>query len=65
MIVQVTVNITKCSLIISSISKSENVDYASLSSLNISTNTTASNKSQFEHNNNYLYIVHYNLIDFS
>ena len=63
--VHVTVNITKCSLIISSISESENVDSANLSSLNISTDTTSSNKSKFEYNDNNLKIEHNNLIDFS
>ena len=52
--VQVTVNITKCSLIMSSTSESGYVDNANLSLLNISTDTTSSNKSQFEYNDNYL-----------
>ena len=43
----VTVNISKCSLIMSSISESENVYNANLSSLNISLDMTSSNKSQF------------------
>ena len=38
----------------SSISESENVDNASLSFLNIRTDTTSSNKSQFEYNDTYL-----------
>ena len=38
----------------SSISESESVDSASLSSLNIRTDTTSSNKSQFEYKDNYL-----------
>ena len=46
--VQVTENITKCSWIMSSISESESVDSANLSSLNISNDATSSNKSQFE-----------------
>ena len=40
----------------SSISKSESVDSASLSSLNISTDTTNNNKSQFKYNDNSLVI---------